>query len=81
MESLGEVLERLSRVGMSEGRAHVDREPVSPGPEMENWFGAAGEVTLLIIAALEVCSCGSVFIDSFAFLSAWFSINFIKFSS
>ena len=36
VDNFGEVLERLSRVGMSEGRAHVDRTPVSP--EIENRF-------------------------------------------
>ena len=30
VDSFGDVLERLSRVGMSEGSAHVVREPVSP---------------------------------------------------
>ena len=75
VDSFGEVRDRLSRVGMSEGRAHVDREP-----EMVNWFWV-GVTLSLIIGALERSSCGSVFIDSFAFLSSWFSINFIKFSS
>ena len=73
VESLGEVRERLSRVGMSEGRAQ------------EEVRGRAGaeltEEVSSLTAALEISSLGSVFNDSFEFLSACFSINFIKFSS